>query len=157
MKLSEIKSLLPTLNDVVFRLENGTFVPEHFHVTEVGMITKRFIDCGGTLRTEKAVNFQLWYDKDTEHKLKPSKLLRIIEFSEKQIGLEESNIEVEYQGETIGKYSLDFDGTHFILKNTVTTCLASDKCGIPQKKQKIQLSDLHILNQTDCNPDSDCC
>ena len=46
MKLSEIKEILPALENVEFQLENGTFVPEHFHVTEVGQIIKNFIDCG---------------------------------------------------------------------------------------------------------------
>jgi heme/copper-type cytochrome/quinol oxidase subunit 1 len=39
MKLSNIKEILPALDNVEFQLENGTFVPEHFHVTEVGVIT----------------------------------------------------------------------------------------------------------------------
>src|SRR5690606_9114147 len=55
MKLSEIKEILPALENVEFQLENGTFVPEHFHVTEVGQIIKNFIDCGGVIRKEKAV------------------------------------------------------------------------------------------------------
>ena len=46
MKLSKIKEILPLLENVEFQLENGNFVPEHFHVTEVGQITKNFIDCG---------------------------------------------------------------------------------------------------------------
>jgi len=41
MKLSKIKEILPSLENVEFQLENGTFVPEHFHVTEVGQITKK--------------------------------------------------------------------------------------------------------------------
>jgi hypothetical protein len=45
MKLSEIKTA-NTLENVTFLLPNGTYVPEHFHVTEVGLITKNFIDCG---------------------------------------------------------------------------------------------------------------
>ncbi len=53
-----------------FQLENGTFVPEHFHVTEVGVVTKHFIDCGGTMRNEKVANFQLWDANDFEHRLK---------------------------------------------------------------------------------------
>ena len=48
MTLEQIKEILPTLENVEFQLENGTFVPEHFHVTEVGVIQKNFIDCGGT-------------------------------------------------------------------------------------------------------------
>lgn len=50
MKLSEIKQILETAETVNFKLEIGSFVPEHFHVTEVGVISKHFIDCGGTVR-----------------------------------------------------------------------------------------------------------
>jgi hypothetical protein len=39
MKLSEIKKK-DTLENVTFQLPDGTTVPEHFHVTEVGLITK---------------------------------------------------------------------------------------------------------------------
>src|SRR5690554_2458546 len=130
MKLSQVKALLPTLENVTFKLENGTFVPEHFHVTEIGTVIKKFIDCGGTIRDEKTVNFQLWNADDYDHRLKPAKLLHIIELSEKQLGMEDAEIEVEYQSATIGKYGLAFDGTNFILQNKATTCLASDKCCI---------------------------
>lgn len=87
MKLSDIKEILQTLDNVAFQLENGTFVPEHFHVTEVGQITKNFIDCGGVIRTEKVVNFQLWNADDYEHRLKPTKLLNIIKLSEEKLGI----------------------------------------------------------------------
>ena len=49
MTLDQIKEILPTLTHVEFQLEDGTFVPEHFHVTEVGQIIKNFIDCGGVV------------------------------------------------------------------------------------------------------------
>ena len=136
MTLEQIKEILPTLENVEFQLENGNFVPEHFHVTEVGVIHKNFIDCGGTIRNEKVVNFQLWNANDYEHRLKPGKLLNIIRLSEEKLGIENSEIEVEYQSETIGKYDLDFDGKHFILKNKSTACLAQDSCGIPATKKK---------------------
>jgi hypothetical protein len=74
MKLSQVKKHLTGLQGVDFELPNGTFVPEHFHVTEVGVITKHFIDCGGTVRTEKMANFQLWDANNFEHRLKPQKL-----------------------------------------------------------------------------------
>ena len=150
MKLSEIKNILPTLENVVFQLENGTFVPEHFHVTEVGMITKHFIDCGGVVRTEKKVGFQLWDANDFEHRLKPNKLLNIIKLSEEKLGIEDGEIEVEYQGETIGKFHLDFDGKDFVLLSTTTTCLAQDSCGIPQEK-------LITNTKTACTPGGSCC
>ena len=79
MKLSEIKTHLSTATAVNFQLPDGTFVPENFHVTEVGIITKSFIDCGGTVRHEKVANFQLWNANDTEHRLKPQKLINIID------------------------------------------------------------------------------
>ena len=155
MKLSNIKEILPTLDNVEFQLENGTFVPEHFHVTEVGVITKHFIDCGGAIRNEKVVNFQLWNANDFEHRLKPTKLLNIIKLSEEKLGIEDAEIEVEYQSETIGQYDLDFNGNHFVLKNKQTACLASDACGIPAEKQKVNLAELK--DNACCTPNSGCC
>jgi hypothetical protein len=155
MKLSEIKNILPTLDNVEFQLENGSLVPEHFHVTEVGQITKNFIDCGGVIRNEKVVNFQLWNADDYEHRLKPGKLLHIIELSERKLGIEDSEIEVEYQSDTIGKYDLDFNGKTFVLKSKTTACLAEDACGIPVKKEMVNLADTQ--NSSCCTPNSGCC
>ncbi|MDH0660705.1 DUF6428 family protein [Empedobacter sp. GD03865] len=154
MKLSEIKEILPTLQNVEFQLEDATFVPEHFHVTEVGEITKKFIDCGGVIRNEKVVNFQLWNADDYEHRLKPGKLLNIIRLSENKLGMEDAEIEVEYQSTTIGKYDLEFNGKHFILKNKKTACLAEDACGIPVEKPKVKLSE---IQSSSCTPNSGCC
>ena len=126
MKLSEVKSTLKKVETVNFTLPNGSSVPEHFHVTEVGWITKNFIDCGGTVRKETVVNFQLWDANDFEHRLKPQKLLSIIELSEKILGIGDFEIEVEYQDTTIGKYDLGFDGNDFLLLNKQTACLATN-------------------------------
>lgn len=157
MKLSEVKSLLPTLDSVNFALENGMQVPEHFHVTEVGVITKHFIDCGGTVRNEKVANFQLWNANDTEHRLKPKKLLDIIALSEKVLGMEDLEIEVEYQAETIGKYELGFNGKDFMLLSKQTACLAQDSCGIPAEKLKVNLSQVAASASACCTPGSGCC
>ncbi|MDQ8005997.1 MAG: DUF6428 family protein [Pedobacter sp.] len=156
MKLSDIKLILSKLENVEFQLEDGTFVPEHFHVTEVGMITKNFIDCGGVIRTEKVVNFQLWNANDFEHRLKPQKLLGIIKLSEEKLNIQDFEIEVEYQSETIGKYDLEFNGKTFLLKNKTTACLAQDACGIPPEKQKTNLVGLPVA-QSGCTPNSGCC
>ncbi|NML56240.1 DUF6428 family protein [Chryseobacterium cheonjiense] len=157
MKLSEIKEILPSLDNVEFQLEDGSFVPEHFHVTEVGSVIKHFIDCGGTIRKENTVSFQLWNANDFEHRLKPAKLLNIIALSEEKLGLEDGEIEVEYQNTTIGKYNLEFNGKNFVLTNTTTACLAQDACGIPAEKQKINLSELIVNKSSCCTPDSGCC
>ena len=155
MKLSEIKEILPTLENVEFQLEDGTFVPAHFHVTEVGQITKKFIDCGGVIRNEKVVSFQLWNADDYEHRLKPGKLLNIIRLSENKLGIEDAEIEVEYQSTTIGKYDLEFNGKHFILKNKKTACLAEDACGISlatENKFRVKKE-----KSSCCTPNSGCC
>jgi hypothetical protein len=157
MKLSEIKAILPTLDNVVFQTPNGSFVPEHFHVTEVGNIHKHFIDCGGTIRKETVVNFQLWNANDYEHRLKPGKLLTIIQLSEEKLGIEDNEIEVEYQDETIGKYSLEFNGKYFVLLSKTTACLANESCGVPIEKTKVQLSELSGKENTCCTPEGGCC
>jgi len=157
MKLSELKNHLNNVTAVNFIQPNGTFVPRHFHITEAGLVSKNFIDCGGTVRTEKAITFQLWTANDYNHKLEPQKLLKIISLSQKLFGNEDLDIEVEYQGDTIGRYGLDFKGENFLLTAKQTDCLAKDNCGVPQDKQKLELAELHQEKQTSCKPGDKCC
>lgn len=156
MKLSELKALLPGLTALKFSLENGTDVPAHFHITEVGKVNREFIDCGGTVRSEYAVNLQLWNADDTDHRLEAGKLLNIIHLSEDKLGITDGNIEVEYQGATIGKYGLDYKDGMFLLIPTYTACLAQDACGIPSAKPKLKLSELQ-KGSSCCTPNSGCC
>ena len=155
MKLSAIKTQLEGLPQVNFLLPNGSQVPAHFHVTEVGQVSKKYIDCGGTLREESKVTFQLWEDGDVDHRLAASKLLKIIDLAERLLSIPDLEVEVEYQGDTIGRYGLDFNGTDFLLTATQTDCLAKDKCGIPMEKPKIRLSS--IAQGPVCTPNSGCC
>ncbi|MGB5395356.1 MAG: DUF6428 family protein [Lutimonas sp.] len=154
MNLSELKQNLKKLDRIAFQLPDGNFVPRHFHVTEIGQISKRFIDCGGTLRNEEKVSLQLWNENDYDHRLHPEKLLHIVELSEKALELKNGEIEVEYQGETIQKFGLEFDGVNFILSTKQTDCLAKEKCAIPTSKPKVKLSE---LTSSCCTPDSSCC
>jgi hypothetical protein len=152
MTISEINQQLLAVETVSFELENGTFVPENFHITEVGKITKHFIDCGGTVRTEEVANFQLWDANDFDHRLKPQKLINIIELATKKLQIDENlQIEVEFQAETIGKYDLGFNGKNFVLLAKKTNCLAQGKCGIPAEKIKTNITNI------DCKPNSGCC
>ena len=158
MNLAQIKEHLKNTSNINFILPNGSVVPEHFHVTEVGLISKHFIDCGGAIRAEKVINFQLWNANDTEHRLKPEKLLNIIHLSESKLGIPNLEIEVEYQNETIGKYGLDFDGINFLLTQKQTACLASDSCGIPTEKLKVPRSEIIAADfKTSCTPGGGCC
>lgn len=155
MKLSEVKTALNQLETIGFQLPNGELVPSHFHVTEIGKITKHFIDCGGTERKEAVVNFQLWNANDYDHRLHPEKLLNIINLSEKRLNIENLEIEVEYQADTIGKFGLDFDSKNFLLTSKQTDCLAKDNCGIPSEKTKQNLAELN--NENACTPGGGCC
>ena len=158
MKLFEIKNELQKLSKIAFQLPNGDFVPNHFHVTEVGKITKNFIDCGGKVRLEEVANFQLWEANDYDHQLHPEKLIAIIELSENKLDISSDlEVEVEYQmKETIGKFSLDFDGTNFQLKSKLTDCLAKDNCGIPVEKLKVKVGEWKE-KVSSCAPNSGCC
>ena len=153
MKIAEMKQSLAGLEAVNFKLPNGTYLPAHFHVTEVGLVTKHFIDCGGVERKETVANFQLWEAGDYDHRLAPQKFLHILNLSERILGSEELDIEVEYQQDTIGKFGLVFDGTDFLLTPKQTACLAQDACGIPSIKQ-FALPQLQVAC---CTPVGGCC
>ncbi len=156
MKLSELKIVLEGIHELNFMLPNGHYVPKHFHVTEVGQVNKHFIDCGGVVRREKAVNFQLWEAGDFDHRLAPQKLANIISLSEKTLAIEDAEIEVEYQSETIGKYGLSFNGKDFQLTQKLTACLAEDQCGV-KEKPKVKLSEIQNKDSSCCGPNSKCC
>lgn len=156
MKLAEIKKHLITAETVSFKLPNGEYVPEYFHVTEVGLVTKHFIDCGGTERFEKLVSFQLWNANDYEHRLKPQKLLHIISLSERQLNLGNLEIEVEYQSDTIGKYDLSFNGNEFELIPKHTACLAEESCGIVTSIAESETTS-YQTQKSACTPGGSCC
>jgi len=155
MNVKAFKKSLENVSNIDIQLPNGQPIPAHFHITEVGMIDKQFIDCGGTIRNEKKVSLQLWESTDTWHRLSPEKLLKIIGIAEEAVDLGNHEIEVEYQGDTIQKFGLQFDGNNFQLTTKMTDCLAKDNCGIPQQKPKVKLSQLQ--QKGGCDPNSGCC
>jgi hypothetical protein len=80
MILSELKKLLAenTYRNIRFVLPTGSKIPPHAHVTEVARMDKKFIDCGGTFRTETHCRLQTWFADDTDHRLTAGKLLAIL-------------------------------------------------------------------------------
>lgn len=155
MKISEFKKALEGAQELTFVLPSGNVVPSHFHVTEIGLIAKNFIDCGGVVREERKINFQLWVADDVNHKLQAQKLLGIISLFENKFTNDDLQIEVEYQGETIQKFGLAFSAPNFVLTVTQTDCLAKDNCGVPESKQKIKLAEIGTA-QSCCEPGK-CC
>ena len=153
MLLSALKQKLGEIETLEFQLPDGQFVPAHFHITEIGNVSRDYIDCGGTLRKENKLNLQLWVSSDSDHRLAPDNLLNILQLAEKQLGFSNEELEVEYQQSTIGRYELAFNGTVFQLINTQTACLAPDQCGIPQEKPRVRVT----VGGLSCDPNSGCC
>ncbi len=156
MKLSEFKTALSQVSEINLELPNGTMIPSHFHITEAGLVTKHFLDCGNTERVEKLVNLQVWTATDYAHRLAPSKLLRILEVADRLFEGQDLELEVEYQSDTIGKFGLAFDGDHFQLTNKSTNCLAQDHCGIPELVAA-PVSAMKKVASGCCTPGGGCC
>lgn len=127
-------------------------VPPHFHLTEVGRIFKKYIDCGGTKRQELKCCLQLWVADDVGHRLKSSKMLSILEMAKSIFENDEDlNIEIEYEKDLISQFFINNvkieDEINFYLESNHTACLAPDKCGVSccptpsSKLYKIQLYD----------------
>ncbi len=151
MTLQEFYSQLDHTQELSFALPNGSLVPAHFHITEVGQLDRFFLDCGGVMRKESVVNLQMYTAEDYDHRLTVPKLVGILAASALQLQLRrDAELRVEYQGATIEVYGLSHDGHQFILTALQTDCLAKDKCGIPEKKSKQTI-------QPACTPGSGCC
>ncbi|MEM9835860.1 MAG: DUF6428 family protein [Bacteroidota bacterium] len=156
MTLSAVKDYLQEQEKLLFYLPDGTTVPAHFHVTEVGVIHKHFIDCGGKERQETKANFQLWQANDYDHRLHPEKLVHIIELSQERLGMGDLEVEVEYQGSTIGKYGLAVGANGLELTTTHTDCLAREGCGVPAAVKSLDLSNM-VTTAGACTPGGGCC
>ncbi|WP_116106968.1 DUF6428 family protein [Lewinella sp. IMCC34191] len=157
MRLSSLKTYLSGIDRFTISLPDGSHVPGHFHVTEVGEVTKHFIDCGGTVRRERVASLQLWSANDYDHRLAPDKLIKIVEIAKRDLGLGDLDIEVEYQGEqTIQKFGLEATDDGLVLTTKLTDCLAKDNCGVPDKP-KVSLSAFTAKSASSCAPGSGCC
>jgi len=116
-------------------LPDGSFVPAHFHVTEVGRVHKDFIDCGGTVRSATSCTLQVWVADDTKHRLDTSKLARILRLAAPLLKSTDLPIEVEYESGVVSQYpvaaaEITPSGLLLYLGHKHTTCLAEDRCGI---------------------------
>jgi hypothetical protein len=157
MTYNELKTALSGMTEIQIQLPDGNFIPAHFHITEAGLTTKHFIDCGGTMRLEKYANLQIWVASDTDHRLSPQKLIKILDLASPLFPENSIEIEVEYQAETIGRYGLSWNGKSFQLTTKQTDCLAKELCGVPVEKQKLALAELSTEKSSCCTPGGGCC
>ena len=128
-----------------FRLPTGGLTPIHIHLTEIAQVDKRFIDCGGTVRTQSSARLQLWTADDTDHRVDGAKALQILDRGTSLLSSAELPLEVEYDFPYLTVFSVVGsvveDGQRiFILSGVKTDCLAPEFC-LPQS----------------CKPGSGCC
>jgi len=138
MQLNAFKNRLLQEPDKIVRfvLPDGEVIPARFHVTEVGHVTRRFIDCGSTVRETESCLLQTWVpDGDNEHRLTAGKLAEILEASRKVLPARDLEIEVEYDSSVVAQYTVNEptvqeDTLTFALGNKKTDCLARETCGV---------------------------
>ena len=110
MNLTELKNGLQAHADlnVQITLPDGGRVPAHYHVTEVGHVAKRFIDCGGTIRTSETCVLQTYLGspQDDGHRLTAGKLAHILDLAQPILSSEELPVEVEYEEGVISQFPL---------------------------------------------------
>ena len=135
MKIQSFLQTLSTMSELRWALPDGSLVPAHAHVTEVALMTRRFVDCGGTHRMERRIQLQLWVANDVDHRLEPTKLLRIIRETEAWMEWDNHEVEIEYQGKTIERYGVEIMEGVLALQPLQTNCLAQDRCGLPMLEE----------------------
>jgi hypothetical protein len=142
MKLSEFKKVLSSQSDksLHFVLPTGTKIPVHAHVTDVARIDKRFIDCGGTFRTESVCRLQAWFADDTDHRIGARMLLKVLDKAAGFLESEDLDVDVEYEAPFISQFPISTVEVgeeallvHLEIKHT--TCLAEDICLPPAARK----------------------
>ena len=135
MRVSELSQTLTDAPDatVRFRLPSGELAPAHAHVTEVARISKRFIDCGGTLREDSTCRLQTWVAEDYHHRLTAGKLAKILEKARLVLGDDDIDVDVEHDVGFVTQFPLQaarHEGAEVImeLQGRNTACLAPELC-----------------------------
>ena len=135
MKLKELKSLLRAHPEALprFVLPDGDTIPQHFHVTEVGYVTKRFIDCGGKLHDRKEICLlQTHVADDVDHRLNSSTFGKILDLGAQVLPHDGLDVEVEYEDGIATQAPITsayFTGRHIELQlgEKHTACLAQQR------------------------------
>ncbi len=150
----------PELN-LSLRLPDGSCLPAHFHITEVGHVTKRFVDCGGVRRVQENCLLQTWVHDDVKHRLCAGKLAGVFE----RVGdvLEDLSLPVEFEVELgtvaqfgLGGVSVVAGNLELALTAKHTDCLARGVC-LPGGCDAEPDSDCEPAVAPACSPGGGCC
>jgi len=116
-------------------LPDRSFIPAHYHITEVGRVQKDFIDCGGTVRSQTACVLQIWVANDVDHRLVTTKLSSIMRLAAPLLQSDSLPVEIEYETGVLSQYPIAGmevtpSGLLFHLGTKHTACLAPATCGV---------------------------
>ena len=134
MKLSGLRAVLEKHPNTFprFILPDGDCIPAHAHLTEVGHVVKRFVDCGGVMGMSETVLLQTHVGRDTEHRLKSDRFAKILKLGERVLPHDQLEVEVEYDCCVVAQYpvlEVNPAGDHLdvILGRRHTQCLAQER------------------------------
>lgn len=159
MTLKEFKALLEANRDKAFQLQlpDKTSVPICFHITEVALIHKTFIDCGGAMRERRTCQLQAWVGPDEDHRIASGKMADVLGKASGFLADEDLPLEIEYEVNTISQYPVSGaivsdEAVTLQLSTRHTECLAPELCLIPSNFSSNSIP----LSSGCCGP-SGCC
>jgi len=145
---------------ITLALPNGTTAPAHFHITEVGHLTRSFLDCGGKKHRLETCLLQVWVAQDYNHRIQAGKLAKIVALASDLF--EDLDVPVEFEHEApvltqlpVESFEVESDTLVFHLAHKATDCLAKDIClpkpdfslpDIPTKRLKPSIQVFNRLN-----------
>jgi hypothetical protein len=109
MKLSQLRSALQRHPDTLprFVLPDGDFIPAHAHITEVGHVTRNFIDCGGVIGRSETVLLQTHVGQDVDHRMRSGRFAKILALGDRVLPHDQLDVEVEYDCCVVAQYPID--------------------------------------------------
>jgi hypothetical protein len=137
--------------NVRFELPTTTLLSPHVHVTEVARVDKKFVDCGGTLRTDSSCRLQIYQADDTGHRITAAKFAQILAKGAGVLGSLSLPVEVEAEAPYLSVFPViatRLEEMQIVLSLGIrhTACLAEDVC-FPANLQ----------NKSACAPGTGCC
>lgn len=118
---------------ITLALPDGTTAPAHFHITEVGQVTRSFLDCGGKRHRLESCLLQVWVAQDYNHRIEAGKLAKIVGLASELFS--DTKVPVEFEHEApvltqmpIASFEVEKDTLIFRLIHKATDCLAKDIC-----------------------------
>jgi hypothetical protein len=134
MKLSDLRAVLELHPNTLphFVLPDGDSIPPHAHVTEVGLVVKNFIDCGGVTGKSESVVLQTHVGEDMDHRLSSGTFAKILKLGERVLPHDQLEVEVEYDCCVVAQYPIAegrLAGDHLdvVLGKRHTQCLAQER------------------------------